>query len=182
MAHIRIERPAVSLHGCVTVMQITTGVTGGSHITFCIFRKWYILYYWQIIWATEKLNKGLKNNTGKFSFRAFNIQARLISQKWKSCLPNVWVINDLYLLDAFHTCIGKKVRSTGNLQHWWPQSYKIYTGFHSHLLVCSTKLHDNRQVMQHHYNISVCCTVHFSQVCWSYFLMMVNLLLMTMQI
>ena len=50
-------------------MQIIAGVIGGSNITFCIFRKYYGLYYWQIIWATQKLNNSLKNGTGKFSFR-----------------------------------------------------------------------------------------------------------------
>ena len=74
-----MERPAVSLHGYVTVMQIITGVTGGGNITFWIFRKCYVLYYWHIIWATQKLNKGLKNSTDKFWCR--DILAKLENEK-----------------------------------------------------------------------------------------------------
>lgn len=74
-----------------------------------------------------------------------NIQAGVISQNWKSCLPNEWVISNLYSHDAFHTRIGKQ--RNANFQHCWSQSHKIYTFFHSHLLGCSTKLPNNVPVM-----------------------------------
>lgn len=89
------------MHYCTLLLpaQLENNSINSYTCTIMIVSYYCTIYHFLLSsWASQKLKKCV-----------VNIQAETISPKWKSYLPNSWVIVDLYSPDAFHTCIGEWV-------------------------------------------------------------------------